>query len=67
MAFGGTDRTEHNYFVPLIESRCEVSAGRNDDRFNTISHPSLMDDCGRKRVFDAVEIHFGVLKHSSNS
>lgn len=25
---------EHNYFVPLIESRCEASAGLNDDRFN---------------------------------
>lgn len=25
---------EHNYSVPLIESRCEASAGLNDDRFN---------------------------------
>jgi hypothetical protein len=33
------DEAEHNYFVPLIESRCEVSAGRDDDRWNTILHP----------------------------
>lgn len=33
---GDRERTldEHNYSVPLIESRCEASAGLNDDRFN---------------------------------
>lgn len=33
------EKNEHNYFVRLIESRCEASAGcddDDDDRFNTI-------------------------------
>lgn len=31
---GDGEMDEHNYSVPLIESRCEASAGLNDDRFN---------------------------------
>lgn len=37
-------KTEHNYFVRLIESRCEASAGcddDDDDRFNTIQYNSI--------------------------
>jgi hypothetical protein len=32
---------KHDYFVRLIESRCEASAGRNDDRFSVYNFQSL--------------------------